>query len=65
MKSPCISRYSYESRDVPHTFKLNAQYPKGLSHSLIGTQTLVQMAKTSSRSGNTIRFHAEKRDLPV
>ena len=50
---------------MPHTFKLNAQYPKGLSHSLIGTQTLVQMAKTSSRSGNTIRFHAEKRDLPV
>ena len=33
-----ISRYPYELRDVPDTFQLIAQYPKGLSLSLLGTQ---------------------------
>lgn len=33
-----ISRYPYELRDVPDTFNLIAQYPKGMSLSLIGTQ---------------------------
>jgi predicted dehydrogenase len=33
-----VNRYPYELRSVPDTFQVIAQYPKGLSLSLLGTQ---------------------------